>query len=205
MAQEDLNWAARLGRGASDRTQGRAGAHRRGRGGFSWRNGNRGPWSGKICTGRDAPGRAGVGVFNHVKRDICVARPRASKANSETGRGGPPRTRNPWTLRLQGRLVVAGCTGLENTGPWWRNLPTGHAFRHESHAARCFSVDRRVHSRRHRSTRVGLGRGDGLETEGARTPVALPPGGRRGYDGSSWLPRSPSTGDASRSSASAIT
>jgi hypothetical protein len=60
-------------------------------------------------------------------------------------------------------------------------------------------------SRRHPSTRVGLGRGDDLETEGARTPVALPPGGRRGYHGSSWLPRSPSTGDASRSSASAIT
>ena len=49
---------------------------------------------------------------------------------------------------------------------WWRNLPTGHAVRHESHAARCSSVGRRVHSRRHPSTRAGLGRGDDLETEG---------------------------------------
>ena len=78
--------------------------------------------------GGDAPGRGGVGVFNHVKRDICVARPRASKANSGTGGGDRLKREPPETLRLHGLPLLAGCTGLESTGPWWRSLPTGHAF-----------------------------------------------------------------------------
>ena len=45
------------------------------------------PWSGKICAGKDAPGRGGVGAFNHVKRDICVAGSRASETQPRDGEG----------------------------------------------------------------------------------------------------------------------
>jgi hypothetical protein len=62
---------------------------------------------------------------------------------------------------------MAGSTGLETAGTQWRNLPTGHAFLHQSHVAQRLQSLGAVHVSPRESTRIDLRLGDILETPGA--------------------------------------
>jgi hypothetical protein len=66
--------------------------------------------------------------------------------------------------------------GIEIARPQGHNLPTGHAFRHESPAAQRFRGPRAGDTRPRRSTRIGPGLGDEMETEAEAADGALPPG-----------------------------